>query len=171
MIISQHFQDLLAADADGIHAAIAGNGAIQNITTAITHPDYARNMSITTTNNDTPSGDVTITGIIRGKEDTEAITISAGAAAYGVKAFDTVTKITLPATVSASDTVTVGFSDKIGLDNPIVLAADVFKKKVGSGDKTSELSTKVSVTYHTVNCATIVANEDMMLKYKSILTI
>jgi len=170
-VISQHFQDLLAADADGIHAAITGNGAIQNITTAITNPDYARNISITTTNNDTPSGDVKIVGLVRGKNDEEEITISAGSTAYGNKAFDSISKIVIPAGVSASDTVTVGFSDKIGLDNPIVSTADVFKKKVNNEDKTSELSGKVSATYHTVDCATIVVNEDMMLKYKSILTI
>ena len=161
----------MAADPDGIHAAIAGNGAIQNIETAITHPDYARNASITVTNNATPSGNVTITGLVRGKSDTDVIAINAGGIACGVKAFDTVTKITLPATVSAADTVTVGFSDKIGLDNPIVVVGDVFKKKVNNEDKTSELSTKVNATYHTVDCATIVENEDMALKYKSILTI
>ena len=170
-VISQHFQDLLAADADGIHTAITGNGAIQNITTAITHPDYARNASITVTNVATPSGNVTITGLVRGKSDTDVIAIIAGSTAYGVKAYDTVTKITLPATVSASDTVTVGFSDKIGLDNPIVVVGDVFKKKVNNEDKTSELSTKVNATYHTVDCSTTVVNEDMLLKYKSILTI
>ena len=88
-----------------------------------------------------------------------------------MKIFDTVIEIVIPAGVTASDTVEVGFSDKIGLDNPIVVAGDVFKKKVNNEDKTSELSGKVSATYHTVDCATIVANEDMLLKYKSILTI
>ena len=170
-VISQHFQDLLAADTDGIHAAITGNGAIQNITTAITNPDYARNGSITVTNVATPSGDVKLIGIVMGKNDEESITIIPGSTAHGNKPFDSISKIVIPAGVSASDTVTVGFSDKIGLDNPIVLAADVFKKKVNNEDKTSELSTKVSATYHTVDCATVVVNEDMLLKYKSILTI
>ena len=170
-VISQHFQDLLAADADGIHAAITGTGVIQNITTGITNPDYARNASILTTNVATPSGNVKIVGLVRGKNDEEEITIVAGSTAYGNKAFDIVTKIVIPSGVSASDTVTVGFSDKIGLDNPIVVVSDVFKKKVNNEDKTSELSGNVSAVYHTVNCATIVANEDMLLKYKSILTI
>jgi len=170
-VISQHFQDLLAANASGIHAAITGTGAIQNITTAITNPDYARNPSITTTNNASPSGNVKIVGLVRGKNDEEEIAIIAGSIAYGNKAFDIVTKIVIPAGVTASDTVMVGFSDKIGLDNPIVVVGDVFKKKVNNEDKTSELSGNVSAVYHTVNCATIVANEDMLLKYKSILTI
>ena len=170
-VIPQHFQDLLAANVSGIHEAITGNGAIQNITTGITNPDYARNSSITTTNNASPSGNVKIAGLVRGKNDEEEIPIEAGGIAYGNKAFDIVTKIVIPAGVSASDTVTVGFSDKMGLDNPIVVIGDVFKKKVNNEDKTSELSGKVSATYHTVDCATVVANEDMLLKYKSILTI
>lgn len=169
--ISQHFQDLLAANASGIHAAITGTGAIQNITTGITNPDYARNSSITTTNIASPSGNVKIVGLVRGKNDEEEIAIVAGSIAYGNKAFDIVTKIIIPAGVSASDTVTVGFSDKIGLDNPIVVTGDVFKKKVNNEDKTSELSGKINATYHTVDCANVVANEDMELRYKSILTI
>lgn len=170
-IIPQHFQDLLAADADGIHAAITGTGAEQEITTGITNPDYARNPSFTTTNNAAPSGDIKIKGLVRGKNDEEDVTIVAGGIAYCNKAFDTVTMIVIPVGVTAADTVTVGFSDKIGLDNPIMIAGDVFKKKVNNEDKTSELSGKVNATYHTVDCATIVANEDMLLKYKSILTI
>lgn len=169
---SQHFQDLLAANASGIHAAITGTGAIQNITTGITNPDYARNSSITTTNNaPTPTGDVKIVGLVRGKNDEEELTVLAGGTRYGNKAFDTVTKIVIPAGVTAANTVTVGFSDKIGLDNPIVVTSDVFKKKVNNADKTSELSGNVSAVYHTVNCGTIVANADMELRYKSILTI
>ena len=170
-VIPQHFQDLLAANASGIHAAITGTGSEQNITTGITNPDYARNSSITTTNNASPSGNVKLIGLVMGKNDEEEITMIPGSIAYGNKAFDIVTKIVIPAGVTAADTVTVGFSDKIGLDNPIVVTGDVFKKKVNNEDKTSELSGNVSSVYHTVNCATIVANEDMLLKYKSILTI
>ena len=81
------------------------------------------------------------------------------------------TKIVIPASLINPETITVGFSDKIGLDNPIVVTGDVFKRKVNNEDKTSELSGKVSATYYTVDCATIVAFEDILLKYKSILTI
>jgi len=58
-----HFQDVRAADIDYIHITIAGNGAIQTITTDIINPDVVRNASITMTNIDTPSGIVTIAGI------------------------------------------------------------------------------------------------------------
>ena len=117
------------------------------------------------------TGDITITGLVRGEVDTEAITSNPGDIAYGLKAFDTITNINIPAGITAADTVTVGFSDKIGLSNPIVAASDVFKKKVNNADETHELAGNVDITYHTVNCATIAANEDMELRYKSILTI
>jgi len=164
-IIAQHFQDMMAADPDGIHAAITGTGAEQEVTTAITNPDYARNISITTTNVATPSGNVTITGIVRGVSDTESIAIIAGTIAYGNKAFDTVTKITLPAGVTAADTVTVGFSDKIGLSSQINAISAVFKKKVNNTDKTSELTGKVSAVYHTVDCSPIAVYQDMEFRY------
>jgi len=59
-----HFQDLKAASATHIHAAITGTGASQDITTNITNPDVPRVASITATNNATiPTGVVTITGL------------------------------------------------------------------------------------------------------------
>jgi len=170
-VCSQHFQDLKIAAVDGIHAAIAGTGAEQEITAGITNPDYARNPSFTTTNNAAPAGDIKIKGLVRGKNDEEDVTIVAGGIAYCNKAFDTVTMIVIPAGVTGADTVTVGFSDKIGLNNPIVVAADVFKKKVNNIDETHELAGNVDTTYHTVDCDTIVLNEDMELRYLSILTI
>ena len=169
-IISQHFQDLLAANTSGIHAAITGTGEIQNIETEITNPDYARNPSITASA-EAAEGDVKIIGIVMGKNDEEDIAINPGGITFGNKPFDIVTKIVIPASLVSPKTITVGFSDKIGLDNPIVVVGDVFKKKVGNEDKTSELSGNVDATYHTVDCATVVANEDMELRYKSILTI
>ncbi|MBA7544755.1 hypothetical protein ES705_37116 [subsurface metagenome] len=170
-VVCQHFQDLLAANPSGIHAPIPGTGVSQDITTVITNPDYARNASITTTEVSSPSGVVTLTGLVRGIEDTEAFTIIPGGTAYGNKAFDTITNINIPAGVFASDTVAVGFSDKIGLANPIVAANAVYKKKVNNEDKTSELSENVDATCYTVNCATIVANEDMEIRYNVILTL
>ncbi|GAG96503.1 unnamed protein product, partial [marine sediment metagenome] len=60
-VVCQHFQDLKIADTDGIHAAIVGTGAIQNITAGITNPDYARNSSITASAG-AAAGDVKIKG-------------------------------------------------------------------------------------------------------------
>jgi len=165
-VIMLHFQDLRAADDDYVHAAITGNGAEQEITTAITNPDYARNASIKTTNVATPSGIVKLEGKNNlGQDAEEEITIVAGSTVFGNVAFATYTKITIPAGVSASDTVTVGIGDKIGLITAIDNVDNVFKKKVGNEDKTSEISGNVSKTYHTLDCDTIVANEDMTIWY------
>ena len=169
-VCGQHFQDLAIATVDGIHAAITGTGAIQNITAGITNPDYARNISITSSAG-AAAGDVKIVGLVRGKNDEEDLAINAGGITKGNKAFDTVTKIVIPASLVNPETVTVGFSDKIGLNNPIAVAADVFKKKVNNIDETHELAGNVNATYHTVDCDTVVLNEDMELRYKSILTI
>ncbi|MBA7552694.1 hypothetical protein ES705_45264 [subsurface metagenome] len=141
-IISQHFQDLLAANASGIHAAIPGTGEIQNITDGI-NPDYARNISITSSA-EAAEGNVKIVGLVMGKNDEEDLAINPGGIRKGNKAFDTVTKIVIPASLIDPKTITVGFSDKIGLSNPIAVVGDVFKKKVNNEDKTGELSTKVS---------------------------
>ena len=164
-IVAQHFQDMLAADSDGIHAAVTGASLEQVITTNIINPDYARNVSITVTNVVAPSGSVIFIGIIRGVIDNESIAIIPGGTAYGNKAFDTILNFTIPFTVTAADTVTVGFSDKIGLSSKISSIASVYKKKVNNVDKTSELTGNVDATYHTVNCTPVLANQDMELRY------
>lgn len=169
-VICQHFQDLKIAAVDGIHAAITGNSAIQNITAGITNPDYARNASITSSAG-AAAGDVRIVGVVRGKNDYEDLAINAGGITFGNKAFDTVTIIIIPASLDAPETVTVGFSDIIGLSNPIAIVGGVFKKKVGNIDETHEIAGNVSAVYHTLDCDTIVLHEDMEIRYKSILTI
>ena len=75
--------DIKAADTDGVHAAITGNGTIRNITTSITNPDESRNATITTTNNSSPSGNVVLTGLVRGTEETETFVIVAGSTVQG----------------------------------------------------------------------------------------
>ena len=165
-VIEQHFQDLRAADDDYVHAAITGTGATQEITTAITNPDVGRNISIKTTNVGAPSGVVIITGVnAQGASTTENITIVAGSTVYGNVAFVTISKITIPAGVSASDTVTVGISDKLGLNLPIDNVANVFKKKKGNLDASSEITNKVNTIYGTLDCATIIVNEDITIWY------
>lgn len=171
-VICQHFQDLKIADTDGILASTEGDGTEQEMTGGdLTNPDYARVPTISVTNNAAPTGDIKIVGIVMGKNDEEDITINPGGTATGNKAFDTVTKVVIPSTVAATDFVTVGFSDIIGLSNPIAVVGDVFKKKVNNIDETHEISGNVDATYHTLDCATIVIHEDMEIRYKSILTI
>ena len=165
---SNHFMDVLAASANDVHAAITGTGAEQEITTAITNPDIPRNISITNSANST--GDVKIDGVdAKGKTVSDTITIVTGGIAYGVVAFATVSKITIPAGVANPDTIAVGVSDKLGLSNIIYASGDVYKVKVNNADDPT-IGT-VNTTYNTVDCATINAGDDITIWYKSNLNI
>ena len=161
---SQRFQDLKVASTTYVHADIVGTGENQDITKGISNPDVPRNISITTTNNAAPSGNVTITGIdAKGNSATEKITISAGAIAYGSKAFATVSMITIPAGVSSSDKVSVGISDKLGLYNVIYAASDVYKKT--KNDLEVSIGT-VDITNDTVDCSTITSSDVITIYYR-----
>ena len=159
-----HFQDVRAASIDYVHLAIAGNGAEQIIVTNIENPDVARNASITVTNVDTPSGNITLAGInAKGVAAIENIAIIPGATAYGNVAWATLISITLPAGVSALDTVEIGISDKLGLSVTIILETNVVKKKVGNEDKSSEISGNVDITHDTIDCAVIMGHDDITI--------
>jgi len=159
--------DIDAADTDYVHAAIAGNDGSQDINTGIVNPDYGRNIIVTCTDNDTPSGDVTITGTTATGETsaTDVITISAGGTAAGVKAFVYVSNINVPAGVSASDNVTIGVGDVIGLQNSISAEADVYMKTVDGVEEYGEIAGNTDTTNNTLDCATIVQNEDITVYY------
>ncbi|MBA7545192.1 hypothetical protein ES705_37556 [subsurface metagenome] len=159
---SIHFQDLRAADDDYVHDAIIGGAEEeQEVTTEITNPDVPRNVSVKTTNVSSPEGIVKITGIdSKGESAEDDITVILDGTAYGVVAFATISMITVPAGVHGEDTVTIGISDKLGLGSSIIKVTDVFKKKVNNEDKSIEISGNVDVTYDTLNCATIVENEE-----------
>lgn len=162
--MSFHFQDVRAAVMDYVHEAIAGTSATRIITSGIVNPDVSRNASITVTNNNAPSGNVKLEGInSKGESASENIAIIAGGIAYGNVAWATLSKITLPAGVSSSDTVTIGISDKLGLSLSIVSASNIIKKKVNNIDKSSEISGNVDVTYNTLNCAPIHDHDDITI--------
>lgn len=115
-----HFQvagaDAIAADNDGIHAAIALTDASQNIVTGITNPTVPKNIVIAG-NAAGIVGNVIIEGKnYSGKVITETIALNGTTPVVGNKAFASVTKITLPVqTHAGTDTVSVGFGVKLGL--------------------------------------------------------
>lgn len=162
-----HFMDMDAAATAYVHAAITGTGASQDISTGITNPDYGRNITITATNVGPPSGNVTITGNLADGTtgQTDVITIVAGSTASGVKAFVTVTNINIPAGVTASDTVEVGIGDLVGIPNSVDAATDVYNKTVDGVNEFDEITGNVNTTNNTLNCATIVQNEDITIYY------
>lgn len=161
------FMDVNVASTTGIHAAITGTGAENEVTTAITNPDNPRNVSITTSDNATPSGDVVIAGTdALGDSISDTITIVAGYTAYGVKAFSTVTSITIPAGVTAGDTVSIGTSDKLGLKNSVYISLDVFKVKKNNAHMDSDDYT-IDTTYNTIDLAPIGGGDDYTIWYRS----
>ena len=92
---SDHFQDVLAESATLVHAAVTGTGILQTVSTAITHPDVPRNITLTSVGANT--GVSTITGLNSlGNAETEDLTINAGGVIAGNVAFAKVTSYTVP---------------------------------------------------------------------------
>jgi len=110
-----------AASATAVHAAITDNGSEQVITTGITNPPCARNITATAggTAGDIKAVQVLITGtnmldeVIT--ESLPAFTVDTAGIVVGNKAFKTVTSITLPAMDGTGATVSIGYGDKLGL--------------------------------------------------------
>lgn len=118
-----------AAADDAVHANITLLTTVQDIATAITNPDFPRQVTITGTKaGGSLTGNVVITGTnIRDEVITETIAITADTEVKGTKAFKTVTNIHLPVRATAGDTVKVGIGDALGLDrcmaaNEVILA-------------------------------------------------
>jgi hypothetical protein len=156
--------DVKASSTTGIHANITGNGAIQNITTAITNPDEPRNTTITGSAG--ASGDMVLTGLVRGTEDTETIALNGTNTVQGNKPFDTVTNIKVPAELTSPKTVSIGWGDKIGLTNEISAVTKVYKVVINAIDVTSTyVTSKVNATYGTIDFTTIGAWQDMKIFY------
>lgn len=118
-----------AAADDAVHAAITLTTAVQDISTAITNPDFPRKLTVTGTKaGGSLTGNVVITGTnIRGEAISETIAITADTEVEGTKAFKTVTNIRVPVRATSGDTVKVGISDALGLDrcmegNEVIMA-------------------------------------------------
>jgi len=160
-----HCMDIDAVSADYVHAAIVGTGASNDVNTEITNPDYGRNITVTSTAGSV--GVVTITGTtaVGGTGQTDAITIVDGGLATGVKAFTYISNINLSDAFIAPEEVTIGIGSEIGLMNAISAEADIYLKTVDGLSEYGEISGNADTTYNTLNCATIVQNEDITIYY------
>jgi hypothetical protein len=111
----------VAADSDGILAAVADNGAEQVITEGIANPTAPRNITATAGGTATDIGaiQVTIEGTNYADEPiTEilpAFTLDTAGTVSGSKAFKTITKVTIPAHDGLGATTSIGFGDVLGL--------------------------------------------------------
>lgn len=124
----------VAADADGVHAAIASKTTAQTITTDITNPPCPRNIYVTPggTTGDVKAGDIVVYGTnFADQAISETFTFEEDqeTAVTGSLAFKTVNKITVAAQDGTGATFTVGFGEKIGLPvmlsvKPLVFALD-----------------------------------------------
>jgi hypothetical protein len=111
----------VAADADGVHAAVEDTGEEQEITAGITNPTVPRNISATAagTAGDIKAVQVVIEGTNYADEEISealpAFTADTAGTVQGSKAFKTVTKVTIPAHDGTGATTSMGFGDKLGL--------------------------------------------------------
>lgn len=125
-----------AVSATAVHAAIALTDAVQDVTTAITNPDFPRNVTIKG-NAAGITGDVVITGTnVSGETITETIALNAASEVLGTTAFASVTNIHLPAeTHAGTDTVSIGRGKVFGLPHIVYNAAFLLVKLFdGSAD-------------------------------------
>lgn len=170
---SDTFTDLIAADTDHIHAGIVGTGVAQSITTFDAQPDYPRIVTISCTNVATPSGTVMIYGTdARGYLLSQRLTLVAGGMVSTTAAFATVTEVTVPATVTASDTITVGIGDKLGLSHWILEYTDVWSitrngVSVAVTDSLFIIKNDFVSWESTVDLSTINAGDDVVIRYRT----
>ena len=108
-----------AASTNAVHAAITLGASAQTITTAITNPPCARNITITcakASGGGAMSGNVVITGTnILGETISETIAEGADDTYEGKVAFATVTSIAVPVKTNTGDTVAIGYGDILGV--------------------------------------------------------
>jgi hypothetical protein len=131
-----------AASATAVHAAITlpATGTTV-VTTAITNPDVPR--TVTAKGNASGiTGDVVVEGTNINDDDiTDTIALNGSAEVEGVKAFKTVTSITVPAKTNVSgDTVSVGMKNKFGLPNIVYNAALLLVKLFNGSADTGTLA-------------------------------
>ncbi len=110
-----------------VHAAVTDNGSDRTITTSITDPTCARNITATAggTAADVKAISVIITGTnINNEVITEtlpAFTVNTTGTVVGNKAFATVTSIFIPAHDGTAATTSIGTGAKLGLDHKLDL--------------------------------------------------
>lgn len=155
-------QATLGAVAD-VHAAVTDNGSARTITTSITNPSCARNVTATAggTSADVKAITVTVTGTdINGLVITEtlpAFTVNTTGTVVGSKAFKTVTSIAIPAHDGTGATTSIGSGAKLGLDHMLDLNtvdyAFLAGTKEGTAPTVAVSSTAVCSNTITLNSA------------------
>lgn len=108
-----------------VHAAVTDTGAPVTVTTAITDPDFPRNITATSggTAADIKAIQVTINGTdVDGVAISEVLpifTVNTATTVVGSKAFKTVTSIEIPAHDGTAATTAIGTGAKLGLSRKL----------------------------------------------------
>lgn len=129
-ILSYSFGAPALGTTTAVHAAVTDNGSEQTVTTAITNPGIARNITATSggTAGDIGAIQVTINGTnIWGETISEVLpvfTADSATTVVGNKAFATVTSIVIPAHDGTGATTAIGTGAKFGL--PVTLPRKSF---------------------------------------------
>lgn len=99
--------NVVTASLTTVHASIAGNGALQAITSSLTNPSTPQTLQVTTATSDTLTADyITVIGTDANDEQISEVihyTSTAGTF-YGHNVFKTVTAIITPASANSNDT-------------------------------------------------------------------
>lgn len=155
-------QDVADDTATNVLAATAVATTTHSITTAITNPDYPRNVVVTLSSTaQRTAGNITLTGVdARGTATTELLAMTAITVSQtltGNVPWASITSVAIP-TQTRAFTISVGLGEKFGLPLIPVASGDVFKVT-----KTNVHTTAftVNTTYGTVGMtADVSANDD-----------
>lgn len=160
-VLSAVYLAPLASSSNAVHAAVTDNGALQTVTTAITNPDMARNVSATVagTGANITAVQVIVTGTnIYGVPITEtlpAFTAATPGTVTGSKAFATVTSIAIPAN-GTGVTTAVGFGNKFGLPVKLSRNSVIFTFQDNVRETFAGSTVAVNATDHSLNTITFV---------------
>lgn len=118
--------EAIAADTDAVMTSTAGKTSAQDITEDLVNPPCPRNLTVTAggTAGDIKAGSVRVYGTNYADEpiyEDFTFTADTGATKTGVKAFKTVTKVSIPAQDGTGCTFIVGIGSALGL--PLKLAS------------------------------------------------
>lgn len=120
------------------------------VTTGITQPDFPRCVRVVG-NQATCTGNLVITGVDQfGAVITDTLAINGTTPVNGVKAFRSITSVTVPTRGAASDSITLGPDVKLGLDRRISDAGAATISASVDGTREATLPT-LSSTNHTTS--------------------
>lgn len=152
-----------AASATGIHAAVTDTGAQVVVTTAITQPSTPRNITATAggTAGDIKAIQVIVAGTnYNGDAITEtlpAFTVDTAGIVAGIKAFKTITSITIPAHDGTGATTAIGFGEVLGLPDKLahntVLLASLGNTREGTAPTVTVSATALESNTFDLNSA------------------